>query len=206
MANSEYEIEAKFYVSRLDLLEDRLIKMGAVEIQPRIHELNLRFDTPGGELTSRRQVLRLRKDQKSWLTYKGPAQPGQAVGVRREIEFEVSSFDEAREFLLALGYQVFMFYEKYRSVYDTGEVLVMLDELPFGYFIEIEGPEVDAIHRTADHLELDWEARCAVSYLELFDRLKTGQGLAARYLSFDEIPEKKFGPEDFGICRADHAL
>lgn len=204
MAKSEYEIEAKFLVSRLDVLEDRLKRAGAVKTQPRTHELNLRFDTPGGELSSKRQVLRLRKDLKSWLTYKGAAQPGQAVGMRREIEFEVSSFDEAREFLLALGYQVFMFYEKYRSVYDTGEVLVMLDELPFGCFIEIEGSGVDDIRRTADLLELDWEARCAVSYLELFDRLKTSQRLTARYLSFDELKENKFTPEDFGICRADH--
>ncbi len=112
MRNSEVEIEVKFYVGQLDRLVERLKALGAKEVQPRIHELNLRFDTPEGELTAQRQVLRLRKDHKAWLTYKGPAQPGQTVGVRPEIEFEVSSFDEAKNFLKDLGYQIYMLYEK----------------------------------------------------------------------------------------------
>jgi adenylate cyclase class 2 len=203
MRNSEVEIEVKFYVGQLNRLVERLKALGAKEVQPRIHELNLRFDTPEGELTAQRQVLRLRKDHKAWLTYKGPAQPGQTVGVRPEIEFEVSSFDEAKNFLKALGYQIYMLYEKYRQVYDTGEVLVMLDELPYGCFVEIEGPDADTIQKAADLLNLDWEARCAVSYLDLFYRLKSMHGLSARHLCFDEFKGTKFGPEDMGICKAD---
>lgn len=203
MENTGFEIEAKFYVEQLEKVAERLKEAGAKEVQARVHELNLRFDTPEGELSAQRRVLRLRKDHRAWLTYKGPAQPGQTVGVRPEIEFEVGNFDEAKNFLKALGYQVYVLYEKYRQVYDTGQVLVMLDELPYGHFVEIEGPDAETIQKAAGFLNLNWEARCAGSYLELFYRLKARQGLAARHLCFDEFRGTAFSPEDLGVCKAD---
>ncbi len=203
MGNSDLEIEAKFYVGDLEKLEDRLRALGAREVQPRTHEINLRFDTAEKELGAKRQVLRLRKDRKAWLTFKGPAQPGQEVGVRQEIEFEVSSFEDAISFLTALGYQVFMVYEKYRRVYQLGEVLVMLDELPYGLFVEIEGPDADVIHKAAGLLNLNWEARCAISYLDLFYRLKNNLKLPARNLCFDEFKGIKIRPKQLAVTPAD---
>lgn len=203
MASDGVEIEVKFYVRQLSKLEERLKARGARLVQPRTHELNLRFDTPEGDLTAQRRVLRLRRDQKAWLTYKGPSQPGLTVGVRQEIEFEVSSFEEAKNFLKALGYQIYILYEKYRQVYAVDDVLVMLDELPFGHFAEIEGADAKTIEKAADLLGLDWEARCAVSYLELFNRLKARRGLTAHHLCFDEFRGTQFTPEDLGVSRAD---
>lgn len=203
MGSENLEIEVKFYLQDLLGLERKLVRQNTELVQPRTHELNLRFDTPEGDLTGQRRVLRLRQDQKTWLTYKGPAQQGQPVGVRQEIEFEVSDFENARRFLNALGYHVCVMYEKYRRVYRFGEVQVMLDELPYGNFVEIEGLQVEAIQAAAMALGLDWEARITASYLELFNRLKARYGLTIHHLCFNEFTGLRPTPEDLGLRSAD---
>ncbi len=44
------EIEAKFYVQRLQDVKQRLEKLEAGISEPRVLEKNLRFDTPSGDL------------------------------------------------------------------------------------------------------------------------------------------------------------
>src|SRR5512140_2604659 len=109
------EQEVKFFVSDLPGVEKKLLQAGARLKQGRVFEANLRFDTPGGDLTSGQRVLRLRRDERLRLTYKGPSDLGQGVNSRPEIEFEVSSFENAQAFLEALGYVVSVRYEKYRT-------------------------------------------------------------------------------------------
>jgi adenylate cyclase class 2 len=203
VANSNnQEQEVKFYLADRSSFEQRLRRMGAEQVHPRTFESNLRFDTADGALLRARQVLRLRQDEVVRLTYKGPAMPGQEVSVRAEIEFEVSSFANARAFLEALGYRVSVEYEKYRTTYNLANVEVVLDELPFGDFAEIEGPDGPAIQAAAAALGLDWEARCAESYLGLFSSLRASQGLDAQNLTFKEV-KQKYSAESFGLKAAD---
>jgi adenylate cyclase class 2 len=201
-ATNNQEQEAKFYIGDRPALTDRLNKLGAQLRTPRVFEVNLRFDTADGALTSARQVLRLRQDEKVRLTYKGPAEIGRQVSIRPEIEFEVSSFENAQAFLEALGYQVSVRYDKYRTTYDMGSVEVVMDELPFGDFAEIEGPNTEAIQTAASALGLEWEERCIDSYLGLFTRLKMTEGLVAQNLTFEEVG-KKYPAEAFGLKVAD---
>jgi adenylate cyclase class 2 len=203
MNPDEVEIEVKFFVKDLPGVEQRLRSVGAEQTQPRTHELNWRFDTPGGELTAARRVLRLRQDSAAWLTYKGPAAGDQAVSIRQEIQFEVSDLNAARRFLEALGYQVSITYEKYRTVYAVGEVQVALDEMPYGAFVEIEAPDADSIEIMAAVLRLNWQARTNASYLELFNRLRQRRSLEARNLSFEELQGYRFSAADFGLEAAD---
>ena len=106
------ELEVKYLISDLAGLESRVQELGALKFQPRTHEVNLRFDTPSGDLAQKYQVLRLRQDIETRLTFKGPAHTEQGVRIRQEIEFTVGDFDAARLFLEALGFQVSMIYEK----------------------------------------------------------------------------------------------
>ena len=198
------EQEVKFYISHLEALEERLQQAGARLKQKRVFEANLRFDTPGGDLVRKAQVLRLRQDERVRLTYKGPSDLGQGVTSRPEIEFEASSFENAQAFLEALGYVVSVRYEKYRTTYLLEDVEVTLDELPYGDFAEIEGLGVEAIRSTAGLLGLNWEARGMESYLALFSRLQAGQALAARHLTFDEV-RQKFPAQAFGLLPADES-
>jgi len=196
------ETEAKFYVRDLAAAARRLEQMGARLVQPRTHELNLRFDRPDGSLRRAGCALRLRRDAQSRLTYKEPAMRTEGALSRREVEFTVGDFEAAREFLEALGYEVTFRYEKYRTTYALGKAQVMLDELPYGNFVEIEG-EMETLRRAAERLGLNWEAAIPTSYHALFERLCAARGLASRELSFANCEGINIPPAQLGVQPAD---
>jgi adenylate cyclase class 2 len=197
------EIEVKFMVADLAALEVRLRALGGKLVQARVHEVNLRFDTPDGSLSGAQRVLRLRKDQQVHFTYKGPSQVNQKVNVRQEIELVVDDFDNARRFLEALGYEVNVMYEKFRTTYKFRNVLVTLDEMPYGSFTEIEGPDALSLQKAADDLWLDWTCRSLESYMSLFGRVKEHRKLDIKNLSFDEVQPLNVTPKDLGLKQAD---
>ncbi|MEW6718241.1 MAG: class IV adenylate cyclase [Chloroflexota bacterium] len=197
--NEKQELEVKFHVPNLPGVIERLISLNANLIQGRTHELNLRFDTPEGELTSTFQVLRLRKDSAVRLTYKGPSKILDGVRARKEIEFTAGNFEAAQDFLEALGYQMIVMYEKYRTIYYLEGAWVMIDEMPFGNFVEVEGETPAIIKDTAQRLNLEWDKRLPVSYVGLFKRVKNVLGLSFRDLSFENfrqitVPDDIFHP------------
>lgn len=202
----DQEIEIKLYLADMPAFRKRLEDRGAILIEARLHEVNLRYDTPGGDLTRTAQVLRLRQDSAAHLTYKGKGNTSGKVYIRREIEFTVGDFQAARAFLEALGYTVSLMYEKYRTTYDLDGVQVTLDEMPFGDFSELEGPDADSIHRVAEKLGVNWDARIADSYTSLFSHLKNRLGLTFRDLSFDNFKGITVSPKDMGVQPADSSL
>lgn len=199
----DQELEVKFYVENLDRIRNRLDGLGAELVQPRLMEINLRFDTLGRDLTQSGQALRLRQDSAARLTYKGPSSSDEGVRVRREIEFVVSDFDSASSFLEALGYGVMLIYEKYRTVYKHEGVLVSLDELPYGHFVEIEGEIPSKIHRVNDLLKLNWDNRIYESYTVLFERFRADQGYSFRDLAFKNFEGLTIQPGWLGVQAAD---
>ena len=167
-----HETEAKFYVKNLRKIELRLQELKAQLIQPRIHETNLRFDNANNDLRNSFRVLRLRQDEKARFTFKGPSVEKEGgILSRREIEFVVEDFENAKQFLEALGFEVVVFYEKFRTTYELNDTHIMLDELPYGEFVEIEGENVEAIHNIANLLGLNWDAMIKAGYHALFERV-----------------------------------
>jgi adenylate cyclase, class 2 len=203
MSKAEEEIEVKFLIRDLTELADRLQALGGRISVERVFELNLRYDSVDGSLSRVGQVLRLRRDFNAVLTFKGPSKAGSEVSTRREIEFQVSDFDSARHFLEALGYHVAVAYEKYRTTYQLDNLMVTFDEMPFGSFIEIEGPDAASIRVAAAALQLDWNARSTASYLGLFYHLKEVLGLQAQNLTFAEMKDISVSPENLGLRFAD---
>src|SRR6266496_1318909 len=187
MSDRGQETEAKFYVLHLDQITTRLQKSQARLIQPRVLETNLRFDLPDASFHSTGRVLRLRRDTKARLTYKGAGQNKSGVLDRQEIEFVVDDFEKARQFLEALGYRQTMIYEKYRTTYELDNTSIMLDTLPYGDFVEIEGETLDQIQSVAVKLNLDWNAAIETSYTGLFENVHK-----ALKLSFQDILFKNF--------------
>jgi adenylate cyclase class 2 len=198
------ETEAKFYIQDLKKIELRLRELKAQLIQPRTHEVNLRFDDTEGGLRNAHRVLRLRQDDKARLTYKGPSTEKEGdILSRREIEFVVEDFEIAREFLEALGYKVVVFYEKFRATYELNDIQIMLDELPYGEFVEIEGENTETIRKVADLLGLDWSAMVKAGYHALFEQVAPKYHLDASQLSFATLEKVKIMPDDFSIRYAD---
>ena len=60
---------------------------------------------------------------------------------RFEAEVVVSDFETMDVILRRLGYVVSLIYEKYRATYTLGDAEIVLDELPYGNFTEIEADE-----------------------------------------------------------------
>jgi adenylate cyclase class 2 len=203
MNRNHLEMEVKFYLNDSASFEQRLRSIGASLIQPRTFETNLRFDTPNLDLTRDHRVLRLRQDQGIYLTYKGPSQPGEAVAIRQEIEIEVNDFDSTRLFLEALGYQVNIIYEKWRTKYLLNDLEIDLDEMPFGHFVEIEGDDSVRIERMAAMLALNWGGRVTDSYIKLFERVKNNLHLDVKNLTFGDFKDYKVLASDLGLHPGD---
>jgi adenylate cyclase class 2 len=197
------ETEIKFYVGDVEKVEARLTKLGAQLIQPRVHETNLRFDTAQRSLRSEGKVLRLRMDTSPKMTFKGPGQLTDGVISRKEIEFEIANFDAGKELIESLGYEIMFFYEKYRRTYEIHNLHVMLDELPYGDFVEIEGEDPEEIRELADNLKLDLSRAIETSYHVLFERVVEKKNLNPKALSFEAFKGWKPSEEDLSVLKAD---
>jgi adenylate cyclase class 2 len=182
------EVEVKFLVPDLAAFRAALLAAGAQLQQGRIYEHNIRFDNAWNGLLSRAKLLRLRQDKVARLTFKGePLETVKSeVKVREELEIEVSDFATMAVILERIGFEQRQVYEKYRETFRFEEVEVVLDEMPFGNFVELEGEE-QAIRRAADKLALDWSRRILDNYLALMSRLKTHHDLPFEDLTFDNF-------------------
>ena len=204
MAENQRETEVKFCVFNLSQIETSLDKLKAHLFAARTLEVNLRFDTPNGDFMHAGRVLRLRKDDRAHLTYKENGQNISGALTRREIEFIVDDFDSARQFIEALGYEVAFIYEKYRTTYEYKGTHIMLDELPYGNFIEIEG-RLEMLRPIADELGMDWKKAIPASYHVLFEQLRKSRRWTFRDLTFENLQDIKVLPEDMTIEFADNA-
>lgn len=200
------EIEAKFYVSDLNRIRIRLQALEVRLIQERVLETNLRFDLPDHGLSSEGRVLRLRRDAEARLTYKSAGRNEQGALNRTEIEFVVEDFEKAKLFLEALGYQKLVYYEKYRTTYELNECHIMLDEMPYGDFVEIEGGSAGSIRESAAKLGLKWETAIAKSYHALFEYLKETLDLSFDDISFEAFSGTDITPAHLGVSIADGSV
>ncbi|HLM58954.1 MAG TPA: CYTH domain-containing protein [Pyrinomonadaceae bacterium] len=135
------EIEKKYRLTRelWEQLPARLQEAGAAREGEEFEE-NTLYAGPG--LDPRRRVLRLRRaGERAVFTFKERDLSGSAVKRQREEETEVSDGAALAAILDALGYRPSLVYEKRRATWRLAGAEVVLDELPFGLFAEIEGGE-----------------------------------------------------------------
>lgn len=195
------ETEVKIAVPDLDAIRARLEAAGAALSGARVYERNVRYEDAAETLTPRDIVLRLRQDRAVRLTYKAPPDAAVAlapnVRTRFEAEVTVSDFEVMDTILRRLGFHPHVVYEKYRTTYRLDEAEIVLDEMPFGNFIEVEG-QAPAIERTLSALGLGAAPRILVSYMVLFERVKAALGLEAHDLTFANFAGVAVPPEVFG--------
>jgi adenylate cyclase class 2 len=147
------ETEKKYRLGqkRHDEITQKLIDLGAT-FEKEVFEVN--YQHRGGEMDERGATLRLRKiGDFTVLTYKEKVKSD--GGPKRKIEYETSVADvEAMEHIIErLGYRLTAVYEKRRKYWRLGDVEVVLDELPFGLYMEIEGT-IEAIEKAEKKLGL----------------------------------------------------
>ena len=188
MSDDGLEIEVKFLVENLATIRRRLERAGGSLSKPRTYEHNIRFDTPWQSLMLQGKLLRLRQDTVARITLKGEPEETRSseVRIREEIEMEVEDFDTAVAILEKIGFEQVQVYEKYRATYQLDRVEAVLDEMPFGNFVELEGSE-RAIRSAADRLGLDWDKRILTNYLALMAELKTAHNFPFDDLTFENF-------------------
>jgi hypothetical protein len=79
----------------------------------------------------------------------------------------------------------------------------MLDELPYGNFVEIEGESVESIRKTADVLSLKWDSMVKAGYQALFEQMAEKYNLDPSQLSFAVFGHLKISVEVLSIQAAD---
>jgi adenylate cyclase class 2 len=95
----------------------------------------------GGRLNLGGCALRLRRvNGRAILTFKRRLPSKSAIKYQQEEEVAVENGDAMATILDSLGFQPGLIYEKRRTRWKVDNAKVVIDELPFGLFMEIEAP------------------------------------------------------------------
>jgi len=188
------EIEAKFSVESLSPFQSALAHAGA-EFLGAVIETDAYYDTPEAALLSSDRGLRVRTfcelergtdlETGPLLTFKGPMQPTGRLKVRSEMQTRVADPEALDAILEALGVSISMRVQKRRRSYRMGACRVELDELPLlGCFVEIEGPNEQAIDAVCRQLGLQGEP-IRTPYVRLLAEHCREHGLDEREVTFE---------------------
>ena len=133
------EIEKKYRLTQVQFakIKETLEDLEAEYIGEDFEE-NLIYG--GGILQEINAVLRIRKTgSKKILTFKKRMVGSSGIKEQIEHETEVENDSEMRKIIGYLGFELRLVYEKRRKKWKLKNTEVVLDELPFGLFMEIEG-------------------------------------------------------------------
>lgn len=137
------EIEKKYRLTQGErrAIEKRLRELG---YKPRKVEFEENTLYRGCNLEFGKQALRLRRvNDDAILTFKERIPTKSPIKHQHENETRVSDPDAVDAILRALGFAPVLIYEKRRTRWNVGKAKLVIDELPFGLFMEIEASERD---------------------------------------------------------------
>lgn len=173
-------------------IEERVLEINSEEIIKKLEDLNA---TKVGEWNQKRYVydfnpirenewIRLRTNgENTTLTYKNIEK--NSIDGTKELEVEVSDFDETNQLLKVLGYNSKGYQENKRIRYILNDVEVDIDFWPLiPPYLEIEASSIEDIRKIEDLLEID---KNKITTLNCQDIYKDIYGI-----NIKEIKELKF--------------
>jgi len=169
------EIEKKYRLTaeQVSYLEDELANVAANFVGEEFEE-NMIYG--GGVLDERNAILRIRTtNDRAILTYKQRIENDSDIKHQIEHESEFENVSELREIVENLGFMPRLVYEKRRKTWRLREVEIVLDTLPFGEFMEIEG-SITAIKEAEMILDIEGFVAESETYPRLTARLGTKVG------------------------------
>lgn len=135
------EIEKKFRLTSVQFeeLKTKITSIGAVSCGERF-ERNFLYSND--HLEENGGIVRLRNTgETAHMTFKRSLPSENGLKTQLEFETAVGSFEEAEKIIEHIGLKKRLIYEKRRKIWEYINAEIVLDELPFGLFIEIEGTE-----------------------------------------------------------------
>ena len=152
--NTEHEV--RFLEIDVEKIKANLRAVGAVDYGEDMLQEVIFYNK---ELTWAKEgtLIRLRKQKgKTKLTYK--KHHSLAVGGVEEIESGVDNFENVLAILEKTGIIAFRHQEKKRHTFTLGDITFDIDTWPqIPTYIEIEGPNEDALKSAAEKIGLDWK-------------------------------------------------
>ena len=176
-------------------IEERILE---IDVEKTINKLESLGATKIGEWLQKRYTydfkparygewLRLRTNgEKTTFTYK--KLESYDIEGTKELEIEVSDFEETKEMLEILGYTPRNYQENKRIRYMLNDVEIDIDTWPMiPTYMELEGPSVEKVKQVEDLLEVD-KSKVTTLYCD---------DIAIKYYGFDinSIKELKFKEE-----------
>jgi adenylate cyclase class 2 len=133
-----FEVEIKAHLDDPDLIETRLIQLGAI-LQKTIHQSDNYFQHPIRNFAQTDEAIRIRmSENNAYLTYKGPKIDSSSK-TREEIEVEMQEPDKLEAILKKIGFSSVARVIKSRKCYFLEDIKISLDKIEgLKFFIELE--------------------------------------------------------------------
>lgn len=185
------EIEATFENVDHEKLRRILIEQRAILKQPECMMRRTIFDYQDRRLDKQAAWIRVRQEAtRNTMCYK--QRQNETIQGMREIEFEISDYDSACDFLTAIGLITKAKQETKREIWELDDCEIMLDTWPWiPAFAEVEGVSEDAVKKVAAKLGFNWSAAIFDSsdaqYTKHFDVTRTE--ISSCSIDFGPIPD-----------------
>lgn len=184
--HTEYEVR----VLEIDKenFEKKLEKLGAKKVADYNYRRRIYNFTP----ETPKKWIRLRTDgNKTTLTIK--KLENLEIDGTREMEIEVSNFDETDKMLNELGYKSHTYQENKRTRYLLNGVEIDIDSWPYiPTYVEIEGKSVEEVEKTIDLLEVDKSKVTSIDVQGVFKEFYNIEISNVPIVKFDKPLDKKY--------------
>lgn len=191
---TEDEIKIKISKTKAKSLIKNLVKLGARK-EFCIKQITHRFDSRDNLLAKQGIFLRTREGEINSLTLKRKlAKDWGKIKSREETEINIGQRSQLKSFnkiIKMLGFNKQTVMEKYRQQWSFKGFKIAIDELSFGFYVEIEGNR-NKLFKIAEMLKLSKNKIVKGTYWDLFKeynqkyKLKNSQDIkfSTRYKSF----------------------
>lgn len=180
---SYIEKEIKLPIQNIDIFLDILNSIDA-KFLGKTFQRTVRMDQDDLSLEKEKKFLRVRSGVKNVITLKiKKKKENKNVFERTEIETEIKDPEKMAMILFELGFTKEFIMEKYRAEWSYNNTIISFDEMPFGFYIEIEGKE-ENIYQTVNHLNLDVNKKIIATYWDIFESYKKEKGIKGDNIVF----------------------
>ena len=169
MAKTEKQV--KYKINNFDYISKRLVEIEAIFIGG-FMEKTIRYDNDNLKCSDNGIFIRTKSGMKNVLTLKEiPTDSSNSSFERITTEVEVDNINKIGYILEKIGLTKKFIMEKYRLFFKYDNVDILIDELPFGIYLEIKG-EDNEINRVTKMLNIDEADLIKMTYWDIYDKIK----------------------------------
>lgn len=182
------EYEARILDIDKDILEKRLTELGAEKIADFDYKRRVYNFNP---ITDRKWIRLRTNGAKTTLTIKEVVDT--TIDGTKEMEIEVSSFEETNRILNELGYVSHTYQENKRTRYMLDGVEIDIDTWPYiPTYVEIEGKSINEVENVIEKLNLDKTKQTSIDVQAVFKDFYNIDIAAMPIVKFGEELDSKY--------------